>query len=77
MTKSKMRIYGGRGYSDHAVDLFMTVDQEDVAYLHIDYLFQKTWIEHIRIPADDILEALQPRVYEIVYEHVQRALSND
>ena len=66
MTKSKMRIYGGRGYSDHAVDLFMTVDQEDVAYLHIDYLFKKTWIEHIRIPADDVLVALRPRLIDLV-----------
>ena len=76
-TKSKMRIYGGRGYSDQMVDLYMTVDMEGNAYLHADYLFQKTWVEHIRIPADDILEALQPLVNEIVYEHVQRALSND
>ena len=66
MTKSKMRIYGGRGYSDHSVDLFMTVDQEDVAYLHIDYLFQKTWIEHIRIPADDVFIALRPRLIDLM-----------
>lgn len=72
MTKSKMRIYKGRGYSDHEVDLYMTVDMEDVAKLHI-----KTAHEEISLPSDDILEALQPRVYEIVYEHVQRALSND
>lgn len=66
MTKSKMRIYGGRGYSDHAVDLIMTVDQDDVAYLHIDYLFQKTWTEHIRIPADDVLVALRPRLIDLM-----------
>lgn len=72
MTKSKMRIYKGRGYSDHEVDLFMSIDEEDVAHLHI-----VTPHEGIRLQADDILEALQPRVYEIVYEHVQRALSND
>lgn len=71
-TKSKMRIYKGRGYSDHDIYLYMTVDMEDVAKLHI-----KMAHEDISLPADDILEALQPRVYEIVYEHVQRALSND
>ena len=72
MTKSKMRIYKGRGYSDHEINLYIAVDMEDVAKLHI-----KTAHEDISLPADDILEALQPRVYEIVYEHVQRALSND
>ncbi len=72
MTKSKMRAYNGRGYSDHEVNLFMTVDMEDVANLHINMSH-----EEFSLPADDILEALQPRVYEIVYEHVQRALSND
>ena len=72
MTKSKMRIYKGCGYSDHEVDLFMSIDEEDVAHLHI-----VTSHEGIRLQADDILEALQPRVFEIVYEHVQRALSND
>lgn len=69
-----MRIYGGRGYSDHSVDLFMTVDQEDVAYLHIDYLFQKTRIEHIRIPADDVIATLWPRVLECVDEALDEAL---
>lgn len=67
-TKSKMRIYKGLGYSDHEIYLYMTVDMEDVAKLHI-----KTAHEEISLSADDILEALQPRVYE----HVQRALSND
>lgn len=71
-TKSNMRIYKGRGYSDIEVYLYMTVNMEDVAKLHI-----KTAHEEISLPADDILEALQPRVYEIVYEHVQRTLSND
>lgn len=70
--KSKMRIYKGRRYSDHEIYLYMTVDMEDVAKLHI-----QTAHEEIRLSADDILEALQPRVYEMVYEHVQRALSND
>lgn len=63
-TKSKMRIYGGRGYSDHVADLYMTVDMEDNAYLHADYLFQKTRTEHIRIPADDVILALWPRILE-------------
>lgn len=72
MTKSKMRIYKGHSYSDHEIYLYMTVDMEDVAKLHI-----KTQHEEISLTADDILEALQPRVYEIVYEHVQRASSND
>lgn len=68
MTKSKMRIYGGRGYSEHNTDLYMTVDLEDAAYLHMDYLFQKTRIEHIRIPADDVIEALWPRIVEYADE---------
>lgn len=72
MTKSKMRAYTSREYSDHEVDLFMTVDLEDVARLHINMSH-----EEFSLPADDILEALQPRVYEIVYDHFQRALSND
>lgn len=66
MERSKMRIYGGRGYSEHNIDLYMTVDLEDVAYLHIDYLFQKTRIEHIRIPADDVIVALWPRVVGLI-----------
>ena len=70
-TKSKMRIYGGRGYSDHATDLYMTVDMEDSAYLHMDYLFQKTRIEHIRIPADDVILALWPRILEHIYTVLQ------
>ncbi len=73
MTKSKMRIYKKTGgYSDHMVHLFMTTDLEDVAGLGIETPFGS-----ISLPADDILEALQPCVYEIVYEHVQRGLSND
>ncbi len=71
MTKSKMRAYNGRGYSDHEARLFMTVDLEDVAYLHINMSH-----EEFRLPADDILEALQPRVYDIIYKYVERALSN-
>ena len=73
ITKSKMRIYKDRGHSDHEIYLYMTVNMEDVAMLHII----KTAHEDISLPADDILEALQSRVYEIVYEQVQRALSND
>lgn len=70
MTKSKMRIYGGRGYSDHATELRMVVDQDDVAYLRMEYLFQKTRMEYIRIPADDVIEALWPRIRE----HIEKAL---
>lgn len=70
MTKSKMRIYGGRGYSDHATELRLIVDQDDVAYLRMEYLFQKTRMEYIRIPADDVILALWPRIRE----HIEKAL---
>lgn len=53
MTKSKMRIYKGRGYSDHEVDLFMSIDEEDVAHLHIVTLH-----EDITLPVHDILEVI-------------------
>ena len=66
MTKSKMRIYGGRGYSDHATELRLIVDQDDVAYLRMEYLFQKTRMEYIRIPADDVILALWPRVVRLI-----------
>lgn len=72
-TKSNMRIYGGRGYSDQMVDLYMTVDMEDNAYLHADSLFQKTRTEHIRIPADDVILALWPRILE----HIDTVLQNE
>lgn len=72
MTKSKMRIYKDNDYSDQTVYLDMSVDLTDNVGLWID-----TPNENIRLEADDIIVALWPRVYEIVYEHVQRALSND
>jgi len=65
MTKSKMRIYTGRGYSDHAVDLYMTVDMEDVAGLWI-----KTPHEDIRLQADDVVITLLPRILE----HIETGL---
>lgn len=61
MKKSKMRIYKGRGYSDHELYLYMTVDMEDVAKLHI-----KTPHEEISLPADDVLVALRPRILDII-----------
>lgn len=61
MTKSKMRIYKGRGYSDHEVDLFMSIDEEDVAHLHI-----VTPHEGIRLQADDVLVALWPRLIDLM-----------
>lgn len=54
MTKSKMRIYKGRGYSDHEV--FLGLDYEGVAY----YLCIATKHENIQVPLDDILNMLQP-----------------
>lgn len=53
MTKSKMRIYKGRGYSNHEVDLFMNIDENDVAYLNI-----VTPHEVVTLPVHDILEAI-------------------
>lgn len=73
MTKSKMRIYGGRGYSDHATELRLIVDQDDVAYLRMEYLFQKTRMEYIRIPADDVILALWPRILK----YIEEALNED
>ena len=45
MTKSNMRIYKGRGYSDHEINLYIAVDMEDVYFLHI-----KTLHEEITLP---------------------------
>lgn len=73
MVKSKMRIYGGREYSDHATELRMVVDQDDVAYLRMEYLFQKTRMEYIRIPADDVILALWPRILK----YIEEALNED
>lgn len=73
MTKSKMRIYGGRGYSDHATELRLIFDQDDVAYLRMEYLFQKTRMEYIRIPADDVIAALWPRILK----YIEEALNED
>lgn len=73
MTKSKMRIYGGRGYSDHATELRLIVDQDEVAYLRMEYLFQKTRMEYIRIPADDVILALWPRILK----YIEEALNED
>ena len=73
MTKSKMRIYGGRGYSDHATELRLIVDQDDVAYLRMEYLFQKTRMEYISIPADDVIVALWPRILK----YIEEALNED
>ena len=73
MTKSKMRVYGGNRYSDHEAELRMTIDQNDIAYLHVDYLFKKTWVEHIRIPADDVIMALAPRVFELIDDATDEA----
>ncbi len=73
MTKSKMRIYGGRGYSDHATELRLIVDQDEVAYLRMEYLFQKTRMEYIRIPADDVILALWPRILK----YIEKALNED
>ena len=73
MTKSKMRIYGGRGYSDHATELRLIFDQDDVAYLRMEYLFQKTRMEYISIPADDVIAALWPRILK----HIEEALNED
>ena len=73
MTKSKMRIYGGRGYSDHATELRLIFDQDDVAYLRMEYLFQKTRMEYIRIPADDVILALWPRILK----YIEEALNED
>ena len=73
MTKSKMRIYGGRGYSDHTTELRLIVDQDDVAYLRMEYLFQKTRMEYIRIPADDVILALWPRILK----YIEEALNED
>ena len=67
MTKSKMRIYKGRGYSDHAVDLYMTVDMEDVAGLWI-----KTPHEDIRLQADDVVITLLPRILEHIETGLQK-----
>ena len=53
MTKSKMRIYKGSGYSDHEINLYIAVDMEDVYFLHI-----KTLHEEITLPVHDILEAI-------------------
>ena len=75
MTKSKMRIYGGNRYSDNEADLYMSIDQNDVAYLHIDYLFKKTWIEHIRIPADDVIQAIWPRILEYIDDIADEVLN--
>ena len=66
-TKSKMRIYKGRGYSDHAVDLYMTVDMEDVAGLWI-----KTPHEDIRLQADDVVITLLPRILERIETELQK-----
>lgn len=72
MTKSKMRIYKGRGYSDHAVDLYMTIDMEDVSALWI-----KTPHEDIRLPADDVILTLYPRILECADEALDEALNED
>ena len=53
MTKSNMRIYKGRGYSDHEINLYIAVDMEDVYFLHI-----KTLHEEITLPVHDILDAI-------------------
>lgn len=70
MVESKMRIYGGRGYSDHATEIRLCFDQDGVAYLCMEYLFQKTRMEYIRIPADDVINALLPRIRE----HIETVL---
>lgn len=67
MTKSKMRIYKGRGYSDHTVDLYLTVDMEDVAGLWI-----KTPHEDIRLQADDVIMTLTPRILEHIETGLQK-----
>lgn len=69
MTKSKMRIYKGCGYSDHEVDLFMSIDEEDAAHLHI-----VTPHEGIRLQADDVIAELWPRVLECVDDALDEAL---
>ena len=55
-TKSKMRIYKGRGYSDHVVNLYITVDMEGVATLHI-----LTDHEDIWIPLRDIADLMREK----------------
>lgn len=61
MTKSKMRIYKGRGYSDHAVNMYMEDETEEFASLLIE-----TRHEYIRLPADDVIVALWPRVVGLI-----------
>lgn len=57
MTKSKMRIYKrGRGYSDHMINLFITVDSDCKNYLHIE-----TAHEDLRIPLTDISELMREK----------------
>lgn len=53
MKKSKLRIYKGRGYSDHEVDIYIAVDVNDIYFLHI-----KTIHEEITLPLHDIMEAV-------------------
>lgn len=72
MTKSKMRIYKGRGYSDHEVDLYMTIEVEDVAELHI-----RTAHEDISVPACDMLTALWPLIEAAVDAGIEVALNED
>lgn len=73
MVESKMRIYGGRGYSDHATELRLIFDQDGIMYLRMEYLFQKTRMEYIRIPADDVIQVLKPRILK----YIEEALNED
>ena len=55
-TKSNMRIYKGRGYSDHEVHLYITVDLEGDATLHI-----LTDHEDIWIPLRDVSDLMREK----------------
>ena len=54
--KSNMRIYKGRGYSDHVVHLYITVDLEGVATLHILTDHEDMWI-----PLRDIADLMREK----------------
>lgn len=68
MTKSKMRIYKGNGYSDHTAKLDYMKDFSDNDELYISSVFGE-----VRLPADDVILALWPRILE----HIEEVLDED